>query len=114
MRWSTRWRARLRTAIFPEDDPEAQDARSLDFLKYMVSLVRSNGYEIANIDSFVVIGTTRLRPHLDGMRRNLAEALDVDVKQVSVKARSNDGLGDVGMGQACEAWATVLIYPAGD
>jgi 2-C-methyl-D-erythritol 2,4-cyclodiphosphate synthase len=99
---------------FPEDDPEAQDARSLDFLKYMVNLVRSNGYEIANIDSFVVLGTTRLRPHLDGMRRNLAEVLDVDVKQVSVKARSNDGLGDVGMGRACEAWATVLIYPAGD
>ena len=41
----------------------------------------------------MVLGTTRLRPHLDGMRRNLAEALDVDVKQVSVKARSNDGLG---------------------
>ena len=50
---------------FPEDDPEAQDARSLDFLKYMVGLVRSNGYEIANIDSFLVLGTTRLRPHLD-------------------------------------------------
>jgi 2-C-methyl-D-erythritol 2,4-cyclodiphosphate synthase len=62
----------------------------------------------------VVLGTTRLRPHLDGMRRNLAEALDVDVKQVSVKARSNDGLGDTGTGRACEAWATVLIYPASD
>jgi 2-C-methyl-D-erythritol 2,4-cyclodiphosphate synthase len=45
------------------------------------------------------------------MRRNLAESLDVDVKQVSVKARSNDGLGDAGTGRACEAWATVLIYP---
>src|SRR6478735_5300300 len=71
---------------FPEDDPDAQDARSLDFVKYLVGLVRADGYEIANVDSFVVLGTTRLRPHLDGMRRNLAEALDVDVKQVSVKA----------------------------
>ena len=97
---------------FPEDDPEAQDTRSLDFVRYLVGLVRANGYEIANVDSFVVLGTTRLRPRLDGMRRNLAEALDVDVKQVSVKARSNDGLGDAGTGRACEAWATVLIYPA--
>jgi 2-C-methyl-D-erythritol 2,4-cyclodiphosphate synthase len=99
---------------FPEDDPDSQDARSLDFVRYLVGLVRADGYEIANVDSFVVLGTTRLRPHLDGMRRNLAEALDVDVKQVSVKARSNDGLGDAGTGRACEAWATVLIYPASD
>ena len=99
---------------FPEDDPDAQDARSLDFVKYLVGLVRAEGYEIANVDSFVVLGTTRLRPHLDGMRRNLAEALDIDVKQVSVTARSNDGLGDAGTGRACEAWATVLIYPASD
>jgi 2-C-methyl-D-erythritol 2,4-cyclodiphosphate synthase len=46
------------------------------------------------------------------MRRNLAEALDVDVKQVSVKARSNDGIGEVGEGAACSAWASVLVYPA--
>jgi len=99
---------------FPEDDPEAQDARSLDFVTHLVQLVRAEGYEIANVDSFVVLGTTKLRPHLDGMRRNLAQALDVDVKQVSVKARSNEGLGDVGAGRACEAWSTVLIYPAID
>ncbi len=77
-------------------------------------LVRAEGYEIANVDSFVVLGAPKLRPHLDGMRRNLAAALDIDVKQVSVKARSNDGLGEAGTGRACEAWATVLIYPAID
>ena len=97
---------------FPEDDPEAQDARSLDFVTHLAQLVRKRGYEIANVDAFVVLGTTRLRPHIEAMRANLAEALEVDLVQVSVKARSNDGLGDVGEGRACEAWATVLIYPA--
>lgn len=97
---------------FPEDDPEANDVRSLEFVHYLVGLVRAAGYEVANLDSFVVLGTTKLRPHLDQMRRNLADALDVDVKQVSVKARSNDGLGEEGEGRACAAWATVLIYPA--
>lgn len=97
---------------FPEDDPQAEDARSLDFVVHLAGLVRAAGYEIANVDSFVVLGTTRLRPHLEPMRDNLAAALGIDAMQVSVKARSNDGLGDSGTGRACEAWATVLIYPA--
>jgi 2-C-methyl-D-erythritol 2,4-cyclodiphosphate synthase len=95
---------------FPEDDPAAQDAYSLDFVRQMGGRVRARGYGIANVDSFVVLGPVTLRPHLDGMRRNLAEALDVDLGQVSVKARSNDGLGDEGAGRACGAWATVLIH----
>ena len=99
---------------FPEDDPEAQDARSLDFVEHLAGLVRAAGYEIANVDTFVILGTTKLRPHLEGMRINLSGALGVDASQVSVKARSNDGLGEAGTGRACEAWATVLIYPAAD
>ena len=98
---------------FPEDDPEAVDARSLDFVRGMGRLVRTRGYAIANVDSFVVLGTTKLRPHLDEMRRNLADALAVGIGQVSVKARSHDGLGEEGAGRACAAWATVLIYPTG-
>jgi 2-C-methyl-D-erythritol 2,4-cyclodiphosphate synthase len=47
--------------------------RSLDFVRHLVRLVRADGYKIANVDSFVVLGTTRLRPHLDGMRRNCSE-----------------------------------------
>lgn len=96
---------------FPEDDPEAQDARSLDFVEQFARHVRSVGYEIGNVDCFVLLGTTKLRPHVGEMRRNLAGALDLDVKQVSVKARSNDGIGDEGEGRACSAWATVLVYP---
>jgi 2-C-methyl-D-erythritol 2,4-cyclodiphosphate synthase len=98
---------------FPEDDPDAEDARSLEFVAQFTRHVRAAGYEIANVDCFVVLGTLKLRPYLDGMRRNLAEALDVDLTQVSVKARSNDGLGEEGQGRACAAWATALVYPAG-
>ena len=99
---------------FPEDEPEAEDARSLDFVEQLGRHVRTTGYEIANIDSFVVLGTTKLRPHLDEMRHNLADALNVDLAQVSIKARSNDGLSDVGAGRACEARVTVLIYSVVD
>ena len=97
---------------YPEDDPESEDARSLEFVQEFAGYVRRAGYAIANVDAFVVLGTVRLRPHIDAMRHNLAEALAVDAANVSVKARSNDGLGPEGEGMACAAWVNVLVYPA--
>lgn len=96
---------------FPEDDPESEDARSLDFVREFSGYVRRAGFEIANVDAFVVLGPVKLRPHIDHMRANMADALGVGLDRVSVKARSNDGLGPEGEGTACGAWATVLVYP---
>ncbi|MGH2843986.1 MAG: 2-C-methyl-D-erythritol 2,4-cyclodiphosphate synthase [Solirubrobacteraceae bacterium] len=95
---------------FPEDDPEAQDARSLEFVREFAAHIRDAGYEVANVDSFIVLGTVRLRPHIEAIRRNVADALGIDLDRVSVKARSNDGLGPEGEGTACSAWANVLVY----
>lgn len=97
---------------YPEDDPEAEDARSLDFVQEFGQYVRDAGYEIENLDAFVVLGTVRLRPHIEAIRRNIAEALGMQQTKVSVKARSNDGLGPEGEGTACSAWVSVLVYPA--
>ena len=96
---------------YPEDDPDAEDARSLEFVREFGGYVRRAGYEIGNVDAFVVLGTVRLRPHIDAIRGNLAEALGLDQSKVSVKARSNDGLGPEGEGTACAAWVNVLVYP---
>jgi len=96
---------------FPEDDPDAEDARSLDFVVEFAKTVQAADMEVANIDSFVVLGTTRLRPHVEQMRTNLADALGVDLKRVSVKARSNDGIGPEGEGTAASASVTVLLRP---
>ena len=94
---------------FPEDDPAADDARSLDFVVEFLATVRGHGYRVSSLDSFVVLGTVRLRPHLDQMRDNLAAALEMSPERVSVKARSNDGIGLEGTGQAVSATAVVLI-----
>lgn len=96
-----------------ENDPNAEDARSLDFVEEFSGYVRGAGFEIENVDAFVVLGTVRLRPHIAAMRRNVAEALGIELEKVSVKARSNDGLGPEGEGTACSAWVSVLIYPVG-
>jgi len=99
---------------FPEDDPDAEDARSLDFVTSFGEHVRQAGYAVVNVDSFVVLGPIKLRPHLDAMRANIAEALKIPLANVSVKARSNDGLGLEGDGVACSAWVGVLIQPVND
>ena len=96
---------------FPEDDPDAEDARSLDFVREFAGYVRDAGFAIANVDAFVVLGPVKLRPFIDEMRANLADALGLPPERVSVKARSNDGLGPEGEGTACGAWASVLVYP---
>lgn len=96
---------------YPEDDPEAEDARSLGFVEEFAGYVARAGYVIGNVDSFVVLGTVRLRPHIEAIRQNVARALGIELDRVSVKARSNDGLGPEGEGTACAAWANVLVYP---
>jgi 2-C-methyl-D-erythritol 2,4-cyclodiphosphate synthase len=96
---------------FPEENDEDQDARSLRFVEEFAGHLTQAGYRIGNVDCFVVLGTVRLRPHIESIRRNLAKALDIDLECVSVKARSNDGLGPEGEGTACSAWANVLVYP---
>ena len=75
--------------------------------------VRRAGYEPVNVDAFVVLGTVKLRPHIDQMRANVADALGLEIGRVSVKARSNDGLGPEGEGVACGAWASVMVRPRG-
>lgn len=96
---------------FPENDPEAQDARSLDFVSQFNQHVIQSGMEVSALDSFVVLGTTRLRPHIEAMRENVARALGLPLERVSVKARSNDGLGPEGEGKAASATAVVVLRP---
>ncbi len=98
---------------YPEDDPDANDARSLEFVREFGGYVRRAGYKIGNVDAFVVLGTVRLRPHIEQMRLNVADALGIELANVSVKARSNDGIGPEGEGSACSAWVNVLVYPSG-
>ena len=94
---------------FPEDDPAADDARSLDFVVEFVAYAQSKGWTPAQLDSFVVLGTTRLRPHIEAMRANVAGALGLELTEVSVKGRSNDGIGPEGEGTAASAWAAVVM-----
>ncbi|HNG75741.1 MAG TPA: 2-C-methyl-D-erythritol 2,4-cyclodiphosphate synthase [Candidatus Obscuribacter sp.] len=94
---------------FPPSDKRFKDADSKVLLKQAKQMVLEAGFTVINIDSTVILEKPRLAPHIEGMRRNLAELLDLDLDSISVKAKTNEGLGPVGEGQAIAAQAVALV-----
>ena len=97
---------------FPDTDARFKGADSWQMLRHVGNLVRQAGYVIGNVDSTVLAQAPKLAPHLDAMRMRIALALDVDVAQVNVKAKTAEKLGPVGLGQSMEAQAAVLLLSA--
>lgn len=94
---------------FPTDEDRWRDAESSQFLRYAVGLARENGFVVGNIDSVVHLEKPQLRPYIDVMRANLAAALEMDILQVSVKAKTGEGLDAVGKRRAVAAQAIVIL-----
>jgi 2-C-methyl-D-erythritol 2,4-cyclodiphosphate synthase len=94
---------------FPDTDARFKGADSIVLLTEAVRRVRDKGFEIGNIDSTVIAQAPKLMPHIQAMRACIAKALGVDVDQVNVKAKTAEKMGPVGLGQAMEARAVVLL-----
>ena len=94
---------------FPDTDPRWKDGDSLLFLRHARQLVINEGYQIANVDSTVILERPKLKDHRAAMCRKLAETLDLAGDRVSVKFKTAERLGPVGEGLSAEAQAVVLI-----
>lgn len=95
---------------FPDTDPRWKDGDSLLFLRHARELVNAQGYQIANVDSTVILERPKLKDHRAAIRGKLAEALGLDAGQVSVKFKTAERLGPVGEGLSAEAQAVVLLW----
>lgn len=98
---------------FPSSDPRWKEADSGLFLAEVATLLANAGFSVVNVDVTIVVERPRLGPHLAAMRDAVAAALSVDAARVSVKAKSADGLGPVGRGEAVEARAVALVESRG-
>ena len=94
---------------FPDSDPTYKGADSLRLARRVSEILAENGYLIENVDSTVIAQAPKLRPYIDRMRQNIADALDVDKDQVSVKATTEEHLGFTGRGEGISAQAVALI-----
>ena len=94
---------------FPDTDAQFKGADSAQLLREVARRVRAKGYAIGNVDSTVIAQAPKLAPHIAAMRASIARALDVDVDQVNVKAKTAEKMGPVGEGKAIEARAVILL-----
>lgn len=94
---------------FPDTDPKWEGVSSLVILKEVDAMVKEKGYKVVNIDSLILIERPKMAPHIPEMRKNIAEALNIDIDQVSVKATRGEGLGYVGREEGVLAQAVVLL-----
>jgi 2-C-methyl-D-erythritol 2,4-cyclodiphosphate synthase len=97
-------------AMFPDTDPANKDRDSIEMLGAAVNRVAAAGYTVGNVDVSVIAEIPRLMPHREQIRSRLAVALGVDSAVVSVKGKSNEGMGWIGRreGLACIAVATLI------
>ena len=94
---------------FPPTDPRYAHADSADFLRVALRLAREAGFEVGNIDATVSAERPKLAPYIEHIRERIAEIAGIDVGQVSVKAKTAEGLDSVGRGEAMSAKAAVLL-----
>lgn len=95
--------------MFPDNDPEYEGADSLVLLKKVVERLNENGYSIGNIDATVIAQAPKMKPHIEKMRQNIAEACGVDMSFISVKATTEEWMGFTGRGEGIAAHAVCII-----
>ncbi len=96
--------------FFPDNDPRWKGADSLNLLKLTLENPAFSAWQVGNVDLTIIAQKPKLAPHIEAMRKNLAAALAVPLDRVSVKAKTNEGMGFTGRLEGLEAQAAVLLF----
>ncbi|MCH7871697.1 MAG: 2-C-methyl-D-erythritol 2,4-cyclodiphosphate synthase [Planctomycetes bacterium] len=96
--------------LFPDTDPAYKDADSRELLRNVVTRIRDAGLGINNVDIIVHAERPKLGPHKARIRSSVAELLSLPESSVGIKATTNEGLGEIGRGEAMACWAAVLLH----
>lgn len=96
---------------FPDSDEKYSGISSVKLLKEVKNIIGENekNFKICNIDATIICQRPKLRNYIDEMRKNVADALEIDIKQVSIKATTEEGLGFTGSGDGIAARAILLV-----
>ena len=94
---------------FPPDDQRYKNISSLKLLKSTGNLLKDSGHKVEHIDTIVIAEKPRILDHVDRMKAAIASSLEIPVDAISIKGKTNEGMGDIGKGKAIAAWAICAI-----
>ena len=94
---------------FPDTDPKYEGISSIRLLEHVGRLLEENGYIIENIDATIIAQRPKMRPYIDQMRENMADALGIELDQINVKATTEEGLGFTGSGEGISSHAVCAV-----
>jgi 2-C-methyl-D-erythritol 2,4-cyclodiphosphate synthase len=94
---------------FPDTSAENKDVDSAFFLKKVMKLVNDKGYSIGNTDITIQIQKPKINPHIPSMQKQLSKIMDIDIDQISIKAKTGESIGFIGREEGVSVQAIVLI-----
>ncbi len=94
---------------FPDTDQSYKDINSMLLLETVRKLIQKEGYILGNLDCTICAQRPKLSPHIEAMRKNIADVLQTDVKNISIKATTTEGLGFPGREEGISAYAVCLL-----
>ncbi|MBR3685191.1 MAG: 2-C-methyl-D-erythritol 2,4-cyclodiphosphate synthase, partial [Clostridia bacterium] len=95
--------------LFPDDDPKYLDIDSSIMLSEVMDICRSKNYKVAQANIVIVLQKPKIGDIIPLMRVKLARLLDIPMSDVTISAKTNEGVGDIGEGKAVSAYATVIV-----
>lgn len=94
---------------FPDTDPKYKDMNSIWMLGQVYEKMIEKGYQINNLDALIMIERPKMAPHIETMRKNIANALHCEIDQVSIKATRGEKMGFVGREEGVQAQCIVML-----
>lgn len=94
---------------FPDTDPRYKDASSAELLRVISEKVRKKGFVIQNIDTVIIAEEPKFSPFKNKIKKKISAILKLDDGAVGVKAKTNEGLGDIGKKKAIAVYAVALL-----
>ena len=94
---------------FPDTDPAYKDINSLELLRRIKTMAEKKGYQIHNVDTTIILEKPKLAGYIHAMESNIAKILDVPIKHINVKAKTNEGMGFVGRLEGMAALAVCIV-----
>lgn len=98
---------------FPPTDEKWRGADSMDLLRRTMTVLENRGYRVVNVDITVICEAPRISPHAKAIRKSLASVLGVDIGSVSLKGKTNEGMGWIGAGEGLAVHSVALIRTFG-